>query len=98
MTVSRTCPACGYTADYASARVADAHHRRHSCGKHRRGLEQARRRAQRLQDRKSTRLNSSHMSISYAVFCLKKKTITSIKEVNQWCAATAYCVYWPASS
>src|SRR5438477_6107287 len=24
-------------------------------------------------DRKSTRLNSSHMSISYAVFCLKKK-------------------------
>src|SRR5690242_21341656 len=27
-------------------------------------------------DRKSTRLNSSHMSISYAVFCLKKKTPT----------------------
>src|SRR5689334_24534126 len=27
-------------------------------------------------DRKSTRLNSSHSSISYAVFCLKKKTIT----------------------
>src|SRR5438477_5791325 len=26
-------------------------------------------------DRKSTRLNSSHMSISYAVFCLKKKRI-----------------------
>src|SRR5699024_11775149 len=26
-----------------------------------------------LQDRKSTRLNSSHVSISYAVFCLKKK-------------------------
>src|SRR5207249_5420648 len=28
-----------------------------------------------LQDRKSTRLNSSHVSISYAVFCLKKKKI-----------------------
>src|SRR2546430_5820814 len=28
-----------------------------------------------LQDRKSTRLNSSHSQISYAVFCLKKKTI-----------------------
>src|SRR5699024_11670022 len=28
------------------------------------------------QDRKSTRLNSSHVSISYAVFCLKKKTTT----------------------
>src|SRR5690242_21556785 len=27
------------------------------------------------EDRKSTRLNSSHMSISYAVFCLKKKKI-----------------------
>src|SRR5690242_7266404 len=27
-------------------------------------------------DRKSTRLNSSHMSISYAVFCLKKKKLT----------------------
>src|SRR3712207_9097175 len=27
----------------------------------------------RLQDRKSTRLNSSHANISYAVFCLKKK-------------------------
>src|SRR5699024_12687259 len=28
------------------------------------------------QDRKSTRLNSSHVSISYAVFCLKKKRQT----------------------
>src|SRR5256885_11800374 len=27
-------------------------------------------------DRKSTRLNSSHLVISYAVFCLKKKTIS----------------------
>src|SRR5438874_7808728 len=27
-----------------------------------------------LRDRKSTRLNSSHVEISYAVFCLKKKT------------------------
>src|SRR3712207_7692742 len=29
-------------------------------------------------DRKSTRLNSSHANISYAVFCLKKKQITAI--------------------
>src|SRR5689334_23714732 len=29
-----------------------------------------------LEDRKSTRLNSSHSSISYAVFCLKKKKKT----------------------
>src|SRR5207244_11355142 len=32
-------------------------------------------RAGRCEDRKSTRLNSSHQIISYAVFCLKKKTI-----------------------
>src|SRR2546430_2896615 len=29
-------------------------------------------------DRKSTRLNSSHSQISYAVFCLKKKNITAL--------------------
>src|SRR3712207_8798008 len=29
-------------------------------------------------DRKSTRLNSSHANISYAVFCLKKKTTTTL--------------------
>src|SRR5256885_13007153 len=29
-------------------------------------------------DRKSTRLNSSHLVISYAVFCLKKKSQTSV--------------------
>src|SRR2546428_951843 len=33
----------------------------------------------RRQDRKSTRLNSSHDQISYAVFCLKKKNKQSIK-------------------
>src|SRR5690348_17803174 len=32
---------------------------------------------QSCEDRKSTRLNSSHPSISYAVFCLKKKKITN---------------------
>src|SRR5690554_7423110 len=30
-------------------------------------------------DRKSTRLNSSHVRISYAVFCLKKKTPTVVE-------------------
>src|SRR2546427_1398451 len=30
-------------------------------------------------DRKSTRLNSSHSQISYAVFCLKKKTKTRVR-------------------
>src|SRR5439155_4348538 len=33
-------------------------------------------------DRKSTRLNSSHVAISYAVFCLKKKKIEENRKVN----------------
>src|SRR5256885_13256488 len=33
-------------------------------------------------DRKSTRLNSSHLVISYAVFCLKKKKKKKMKRVN----------------
>src|SRR5207248_10197548 len=37
---------------------------------HRRGVPEGR---DRRRDRKSTRLNSSHRTISYAVFCLKKK-------------------------
>src|SRR6478735_11108748 len=41
-------------------------------------------------DRKSTRLNSSHLVISYAVFCLKKKTRNSILRTyptkNPFCA------------
>src|SRR5947209_14220486 len=36
-----------------------------------------RRRERAPRDRKSTRLNSSHANISYAVFCLKKKTHTT---------------------
>src|SRR5436853_1577787 len=45
-----------------------------------RELEDVLRRALRsdpAEDRKSTRLNSSHLGISYAVFCLKKKKKTS---------------------
>src|SRR2546430_12480719 len=34
-----------------------------------------------IQDRKSTRLNSSHSQISYAVFCLKKKNNIALKPV-----------------
>src|SRR5699024_11642638 len=35
------------------------------------------------EDRKSTRLNSSHVSISYAVFCLKKKIYPSERSLNR---------------
>src|SRR5256885_1799546 len=34
-------------------------------------------------DRKSTRLNSSHLVISYAVFCLKKKQLDNQKEIAE---------------
>src|SRR5438874_1882299 len=39
-----------------------------------------------VQDRKSTRLNSSHVEISYAVFCLKKKKTktNSIRHYGHW--------------
>src|SRR5947199_10639144 len=37
-------------------------------------------------DRKSTRLNSSHLGISYAVFCLKKKTIARCRPAIMRCA------------
>src|SRR5437868_13966675 len=47
----------------------------HACTRHRRYFPSSR------GDRKSTRLNSSHVSISYAVFCLKKKIIL---EVNSY--------------
>src|SRR5947209_12280767 len=40
------------------------------------------------QDRKSTRLNSSHANISYAVFCLKKK-----KTIQNTTSKTSSCVY-----
>src|SRR5437899_8140614 len=34
-------------------------------------------------DRKSTRLNSSHLGISYAVFCLKKKNVHLLKDEHR---------------
>src|SRR3989442_6682370 len=40
-------------------------------------------------DRKSTRLNSSHVRISYAVFCLKKK---KVKTIQKSIASTVYTV------
>src|SRR3712207_7764254 len=42
-----------------------------------------------LQDRKSTRLNSSHANISYAVFCLKKKKCYPISTLRLTCILLA---------
>src|SRR5690625_7062285 len=43
------------------------------------------RKSDRNQDRKSTRLNSSHVAISYAVFCLKKKKQQQDRTFNNEC-------------
>src|SRR5471030_3464389 len=50
----------------------------HAGGDHFGGKQRRRRR-----DRKSTRLNSSHLGISYAVFCLKKKKRTHPSRINR---------------
>src|SRR5256885_6188307 len=65
-----------YTTLFRSPEVEEHHHRR-------RALRLARQEdvlrleipVQHVLDRKSTRLNSSHLVISYAVFCLKKKKV-----------------------
>src|SRR3712207_8200408 len=51
----------------------------------RRGRDDGHLAGQRAADRKSTRLNSSHANISYAVFCLKKTTSSSR------CCRTTFC-------
>src|SRR6476660_8474106 len=54
-------------------------------------------------DRKSTRLNSSHQIISYAVFCLKKKNNYTPLMTDQRTVAIRYAVWcqrgrdWPAA-
>src|SRR5256885_7746391 len=47
------------------------------------------------QDRKSTRLNSSHLVISYAVFCLKKKKEDNINHANQTYVITYHYLLRP---
>src|SRR3989454_8877229 len=57
---------CGYELRSFKSQLGNIRYLAHFF--HRRGL-----RSLRELDRKSTRLNSSHLVISYAVFCLKKK-------------------------
>src|SRR2546430_11729705 len=56
------------------------------------GLDCARQRLGQFGDRKSTRLNSSHSQISYAVFCLKKKHTHTPTPVLSAHPATPYAV------
>src|SRR3989442_5312671 len=59
---------------FAGERIELIHHRVHHAGGVQEFALERPPEGEFLQDRKSTRLNSSHVRISYAVFCLKKKT------------------------
>src|SRR2546426_7860111 len=63
--------------------VRDDHRRRHHQHEPQCVLSEERPRGRATQDRKSTRLNSSHLVISYAVFCLKKKKKTDTISYHQ---------------
>src|SRR5438034_11462251 len=62
-----------YTTLFRSHEVGQRPPGQHGRTRHRPGHRHADRAARTVPDRKSTRLNSSHTVISYAVFCLKKK-------------------------
>src|SRR5690349_24191485 len=58
-------------------------------------LAAARSSARSLGDRKSTRLNSSHVEISYAVFCLKKKKNRE-QSPGHSCSRFIECIFYPS--
>src|SRR5215467_14875290 len=62
-----------YTTLFRSRTRAERARRDRVRGRLPRGRRLGRRGGRQVRDRKSTRLNSSHLVISYAVFCLKKK-------------------------
>src|SRR2546422_3043493 len=81
-TLFRSCgPRAKVCASPQSSREAHSDHRQPETCLHRR-------------DRKSTRLNSSHGYISYAVFCLKKKKKQSIR-MTQLGITTTHGTQWP---
>src|SRR5438552_8337688 len=85
-----------YTTLFRSLR---AHHVRAAAAPH--GPRPApRRAARRVVDRKSTRLNSSHQIISYAVFCLKKKKRTrpALSQRSRRCGRTDVARRLPTTS
>ena len=88
----RTCPSCGYTSDYANPALADAHHRRHSCAKHRRGLEQLARRAERLQarvTRECTHPQACHQHGTRAAYVRDRCRCTDCTAANTAASRTA---------
>jgi hypothetical protein len=85
MTVTRTCSSCGYTAAYASAPLANAHHPRHSCDKHRQTIERAARRAVRARTRvrrECTHLDSCHLHGTRAAYVKDRCRCTDCTAAN----------------
>src|SRR5258708_25053095 len=73
-----------YTTLFRSRTAASNRRQVRRCGAARRPIESHRSRDVRsVTDRKSTRLNSSHQIISYAVFCLKKKKDNPCQRIEQ---------------
>src|SRR5256885_8061144 len=71
---------------------------RHFCSPHRpllRSIHSARSSSSCPGDRKSTRLNSSHLVISYAVFCLKKKKTRKTYTLTTPCTCELSTTYAP---
>src|SRR2546430_10056053 len=84
-----------YTTLFRSAHAEDVLDRRDHIRRVDEAMHRARPVVGRDGDRKSTRLNSSHSQISYAVFCLKKKKIytkTTISVYISTCVARLYPV------
>src|SRR5437660_9602915 len=85
-----------YTTLFRSARQQHGD----TLGKHQRGnkvsrlLDATRIHSRIIRDRKSTRLNSSHVAISYAVFCLKKKTKGTVTRLPQRRKGRRACGPW----
>src|SRR2546430_9427341 len=81
-----------YTTLFRSDDVGSAHHGRAQARQRQavllREADHPEGRARTEPDRKSTRLNSSHSQISYAVFCLKKKTTSSSRRTADDITAT----------
>src|SRR2546430_9934067 len=73
---------CDWSSDVCSSDLGTWRRRR--VVRHIQGMESRswKRKSRYKRDRKSTRLNSSHSQISYAVFCLKKKKNKTIQELS----------------
>jgi DNA-binding NarL/FixJ family response regulator len=93
MSVSRTCPTCGYTAAYASDAVADHHHPRHSCARQRRRADAARLRAQRETDgsmRDCRHHGSPHRHGTRTAYVKDQCRCTACRAANSEASRTAY--------